>query len=111
IVKGLYGNKFRKIEEYDTTNIPPSLVGSDITRTILNNLKDILTEKIGYFLDTFKPYIKDGVNDFNLISTRSLFFLDRTIVEAEKYIQPIPIAVITDQKREYALVLRKGENK
>jgi predicted NUDIX family phosphoesterase len=110
-IKNEYGNKFRKIEEYDTSNHDPNIVGSDITNTVLNVLKDLLTEKIGYFLGTFKQYIKYGVNKFSEIESKVLFFGQRDIIEKEDYLQPVAIAVITDSMRKNVLVLKKNESK
>lgn len=110
-VKRDFGKRFRKIEEYDTTKQDPNFVSYDVTHTVLSVLRDLLTEKIGYFLDTVVGRLKNGINDFELIDTRSMFFGERHIVEEEKYVQPVAIAVITDAKREHVLVFRKNENK
>ncbi len=111
IIKETYQNRFRKIEEYDTTSYDANIVSYDVTYTILNNLRDILTEKVGYFLDSFALFLKDGVNPFELVNSRLLHFKERHIVEKENFIQPVAIGVITDSKREHVLVLKKNDLK
>lgn len=110
-VKDLYGKKFRKIEEYDTTNQDPNFLSYDVTNTILRILHELLTEKIGYFFETFSIALKPGINDYEIIQSRILFFGQRNIIENESYIQPIVIAVITDSDRKNVLVLKKNEQK
>jgi hypothetical protein len=111
-IKDNYSNKFRKVEEYDTSKKDPNIVGLDITNKILEVLKDLLTEKIGYMMSNFSSTLKDGINDFGEISNRLVFFNERHIVEnAEEMIQPIAIAVITDRERKNVLVLKKNEIK
>jgi predicted NUDIX family phosphoesterase len=110
-IKTEFGNKFRSVEEYDTTNQHPNLVSYDVTNKILHVLRELLTEKIGYFLETFSIALKSGINDFDIIKNRVLFFGERNIIEAEKYIQPVAIAVITDTGRKNVLVLKKNDTK
>lgn len=111
IVTESYGKHFRRIEQYDTSDYDPSTVSFDVTNNILITLKDLLTEKVGYFLDTMKLSLREGVNDFNIIASRDIFFGDRSMVELEDYIQPVAIAVITNPERNKVLVLRKNEHK
>jgi len=110
-IKKVYEAKFRKIEEYNTTNTEPNFVSFDVTNKILNYLRELLTEKIGYFLDTFAPYLTHGINDFSIINSRVMFFSERHQIEQSNYIQPIAIAVITDTRRQSVLVLKKSEHK
>lgn len=111
VVKEKYAKHFRKIETYDTSNHDANWVSYDVTRNILNVLKDLLTEKIGYFLDTMTISLKDGINDFDLIARREIFFNDRNVIEEEAYIQPVAIAVITNKSRNKVLVLKKNDKK
>jgi predicted NUDIX family phosphoesterase len=110
-IKYEFSKKFRRIEQYDTTKQDAKFVSLATTQNILTALQELLTEKIGYFLDTFAPYLKDGYNPYDVIFSRSLFFKDRNIVEEENCIQPVAIAVITDHQRKKVLVLKKNENK
>lgn len=110
-IKSHYENKFRNIQEYDTTKQDPNQVSYDVTHKVLNVLRDLLTEKIGYFLETFTILLKSGINDLSLIESRLLFFGERNIIEEENYVQPVAIAVITDSARKKVLVLKKNEHK
>jgi len=111
IIKNTYKSHFRKIEEINTTNQEQAYVSLTVTQTVLNNLRELVTEKIGYLLETFAPFLSDGVNNFDMIAGRKLFFQERHLVEEENYIQPVVIAVITDRDRKKVLVLRKTEAK
>lgn len=110
-IKSQLESKFRNIQEYDTTNQDPNQVSYDVTHKVLNVLRELLTEKIGYFLDTFTIALKPGINDISLIESRLLFFGERNIIEDENYVQPVAIAVITDSARKKVLVLKKNEHK
>lgn len=111
LIKVQYKSHFRKIEEINTTNEEQAFVSLTVTQTVLNNLRELVTEKIGYLLDTFASFLSDGINDFGMIAGRPLFFQERHLVEEENYIQPVIIAVITDKERKKVLVLRKTEAK
>lgn len=109
--KEKYLKHFRKIQEYDTSYYEPNTVSYDVTLDILQSLKELLTEKIGYFLESISLYLKDGINDFDVIRNREIFFGERNMVEDQDYIQPVAIAVITNIERNKILVLKKNDNK
>lgn len=98
-----------KIEVIDTTNIDQNEVSLKVTTNILNILKGLLIEKIGYFTNEIKEKIKDGKNRWNVIQDYKINFDQRDSIEKTDCIQPIPIAVITNQERTKVLVLKKNE--
>lgn len=102
---------FKRIEEVDTSKHSQNEVSSMVTSTILSTLKDLLVEKIGYFENHYKELnLSYGVNEISNIGRYSKFkFSDRNIVEDSHYIQPIPIAVLTNKSRDEVLVLKKQE--
>jgi thymidylate kinase len=111
-IKTNYASKFRKVVEYDTSNKHPNIVGLDVTNKTLEVLKELLTEKIGYMLSSFVSNLKEGINDFEIIKNRSIFFDERhNVEENDEMIQPIAIAIITDVERKNVLVLKKNEIK
>lgn len=110
--KRKYQGKFKKMLELDTSVKDPPVVSLEMTTNVLNALKDLLTEKIGYFL---KPLIvndvRHGISLFEAISKKSLFFDQRSSVESTENIQPIVVAVITNKERDRVLVVKKNEER
>lgn len=107
---------FRQVISIDTgiveNNKNPNIVSYLVTKNILETLRNFLIEKIGYFLvDSLnKNGLKEGVNDFELIKNIDIYYNQRDIVEkSNKYIQPIPIVVITNKERDSVLVVKKSE--
>lgn len=113
-----FGSFFRKIEQIttdtDETNNSPNIVSYKVTTQILNNLQDLLIEKIGYFDDTIKNAIlkKKIHDDLSLFSGKKLKFENRNVVEEDlSCIQPIVIAVITNKERNQLLIVKKNPKK
>jgi hypothetical protein len=102
-----YRSEFLKIEEFDTTGIEPDKVSYNVTLSILNILKDMVIEKIGYINSTLNSKLKKGVNNVAILNEYEIKFEDRETVENSDYIQPIPIAVITNKERNRVLVVKK----
>lgn len=101
-------NKFRRIEQIDTSEMNPSKVGFTVTSTILQTLRDLLEENIGYISDdSIKSQLSDGVSDPQIIESSILNFGGREEIEKSDHIQPIPIAIITNSDRTKVLVVKK----
>lgn len=109
-----YGDQFRKLIKIDTTNEQnnQNKVGASVTGVILETLEGLLVEKIGYFAKDIRPLLKVGINNYeDIIKEQKLKFDKRDIVEIRDCIQPLPIAVITDRKREHILVVKKNNDR
>lgn len=109
-----YASKFKRVERIDTSKDQnnQNKVGYIVTTTTLRVLKDLLVEKIGYFEEDIQPLLKKGINNYdNIIKNQVLKFENRDIVENNDFIQPLPIAVITDKNREHILVVKKNKKR
>lgn len=110
-----YGFSFRLIQKMQTDKDQydenPNKVSYSVTLNVLNCMKDLLIEKIGYF--SIAPDLKGiaGCFDVSLINGSILSFNDRDIVEDSQYIQPIPIVVITNKNRDKVLCVRKNSRR
>lgn len=104
-----HGSKFKKIEKIDTSKISQNKVSEKVTRTILMALKDLLVEKIGYFKIPMKSF-SHGIHQVeNVIRTQELKFHDRDTIEDGNFIQPVPIAVLTNKEKNKVFVIKKQE--
>lgn len=104
---------FRKIQNIDTTKITHDEVNYKVTKDILNILRDITIEKIGYF-NAYE--VNCAGNIFNINSSNikdiELHFGNRNDIEKNNaYVQPIPIAILTDKERKRVLIVRKQSDK
>lgn len=111
-------NDFRKVITIDTgtkeNNKSPNIVSYNVTKSILETLRMLLIEKVGYFEqnELVKAGLKDEINDFNLISNMPISYKERDLVEKSlEYIQPLPIVVITNKSRDKVLVVKKSNKK
>jgi len=103
---------FRKVITIDTSEKNQNEVSYDATKTVLNILKDITTERIGYIEREKLSQFEDKLFfDYDEISEKiNLNFDYRDEVEENSnFIQPIPIITITDKNRENVLVLKKKD--
>lgn len=109
------GGEFHKIFKIDTTHKNQDEVGKEVTELTLNTLRDVLMERVGYFKMTEelmqlldkKEYFeyKDLESWFN---TNKMNYDFRDEVEKDiSLLQPIPIAVITNNKKRI-LVVKKS---
>lgn len=108
-----FSTLFRNIQNIDTTKITHNEVNYKVTKDILNILKDITIEKIGYINAN---EISCTGNVFNINSSNikdlELHFGDRSDIEKDtNYVQPIPIAIITNKEKTRVLIVRKQSNK
>lgn len=108
-----FSTLFRNIQNIDTTKLTHDEVNYKVTKDILNILKDITIEKIGYF-DASEIDCTGNIFNINTSNIKDikLNFGSRSDIEKEtKYVQPIPIAVITDKDRTRVLIVRKQSDK
>ena len=106
---------FHKIKVVETSDKNQNQVSMEVTTKTLETLKDLLMEKIGFFeispnlqckLKTKKVFICDELQGLLPMINYDL----RDIVEEnDKYIQPIPVAVITNKERNKILVIKKNK--
>ena len=103
---------FRALEVIDTSLLPQNDVSKIVTSKTLSILKDLLVEKIGYFhCDKIVPLLRRGACEMTkAISSLQIKFHNRDIIEKDDFIQPIPVAVLTDSKRERVLVVEKKDS-
>lgn len=104
---------FHKVFKIDTSEKNQDEVGKEVTSITLETLKDLLMERIGYFTPTNQFY-----NMFNncaitpySIKEKSIpllkFDLRDNVENNSQLIQPIPIAVITNNQKNKVLVVKK----
>jgi thymidylate kinase len=105
---------FHNIFEMDTSDKTQDQVGKEVTITVLNTLKDMLMEKVGYFIPSDE--IREKLNskrifEFNeLVShIRLKFDLRETVENADNSIQPLPIAVLASENMEKVFVIKKAK--
>ena len=107
---------FHSVFEIDTSNKVQDEVGKEVTTKTLETLKDLLMERIGYIEKTeqFADVIfANKVIEYNDLITLlpSMKFDLREAVEANaNFIQPLPIAVITNKEKNKVLVIKKNKS-
>ena len=117
LAKEDFGDRFRMVQEIDTTEIKQDEVSAEVTRTILHKLEELIIEKVG-FVDKNVPEIqnlfaKEGVNNFKWlekmdIPLEKIEFNRRDEVERNnKQLQFIPIGVLTNPEHSRVLILKK----
>ena len=106
---------FHKVFEIDTSKKTQDDVGKEVTENTLSTLKDLLMERIGYFEknDNLQKIItQNTVTEYkqikNVLPTIKFDLRDK-VEETQSYIQPIPIAVITNKNRSKILVIKKNK--
>lgn len=114
-----HGDDFRKVISIDTgtveNNKQPNYVSYSVTKKILDTLRMLLIEKIGFFKRDIliQNGLSNGINDYaKILNSIKLDFKDRVTVEkTNNLIQPLPITVITNKERDKVLVVKKSEKK
>lgn len=109
------GDRFRNVFKIDTTEKNQDQVGKEVTQMALNTLRNVLMERIGYFEKTDELISVLGTKNFfeyeelkPLLDSNKIKFDYRDDVEdKEQYLQPIPIAVISNEKNRI-LVVKKS---
>lgn len=103
-------NTVRAVERIDTTSLKQDEVSFKVTGMTLDILRNILVEKIGYFLKPeIEKIIKQGVTPApGKLMEKQLEYAQRDEVEAGENIQPIAIAVLTNVSQSRVLVVEKN---
>ena len=111
--KKKYSKYFRCVKQIDTSEQKndQNQVGYDVTLNILEALKGLFIEKIGYFESSIKDELVHGINSVKILSNKEIKFKDRSIIENSDYIQPLPIAVITNKEKSKVLVVKKNKER
>lgn len=107
---------FHKVFLINTSNKDQNQVGKDVTERTLNTLKELLMERIGYFEKNLE--IKSLLSSKSILRYKELKgllknikFGMRDIVEGNsEYLQPIPVAIISNKQRDRVLVIKKNRN-
>lgn len=107
-----YGGLFRKVEKIDTSEYSQNDVSASVTSSTLSILKDLLIERIGFVERDILSKAKFGANDYASIESdlnTKLRFDHRDVIEESDHVQPIPVAVITNETRDKVLLLKKND--
>lgn len=110
---------FKKVITIDTSspenNKFPNIVSYKVTKRILEALKMIVIEKVGFVPknNLISNGLVSGINEFDdIIKTEKLDYEDRDSIErSHSKMQLIPIAVITNKERNKVLVVKKSEKR
>ena len=102
--------------EIDTSNKTQDEVGKEVTTMTLNTLKDLLMERIGYLQRT-EDIERILHSNGNVIAYNHLidylppieFELREHVENTLGFLQPLPIAVITNQEKNRVLVIKKNK--
>lgn len=106
---------FHEVFKIETTKKNQDEVGKEVTEITLDTLKNLLMERIGYFeknTQIEKELEKNQILDFKkleAISPSIKYDLRENVESNDKYIQPIPIAVITTKDRKKILAIKKNK--
>jgi len=109
-------NYFHNVFEIDTTSKGQNDVGKDVTEKTLEALRDLLVEKIGVLKRTPEleaMLVSEGIIEFSKLESlhKRLVFKNREDVEKDdSLIQLLPIAVITNRKKDKVLLIRKNNH-
>lgn len=109
-----YSKYFNSVHRIDTSKQDQDNTSKEVTEKTLQTLKDLFVEQIGYIkMDhILKKIITDEpVGNIDIIKTylSNINFASRENVEViEDYLQPIPIAVLSDKSENKVLVVKKN---
>lgn len=111
----MYKKHFHSILEIDTTNKSQDVVGKEVTFQTLMTLKNQLMERIGYFEKSKLPskiFSNEPISYSNLENELDNLKFDlRDVVERNSnFLQPIPVAIITNKPKNKILVIKKNKN-
>ena len=118
IVEKQRGSYFHEIFKIDTSSKSQNDVGKEVTEKTLNTLKTALMERIGYISAT-----SDLIREFKKTSTCIIdinntdveypdvkFDLREKVEENREFVQPVPIALITNIDESKILTIKKKNN-
>lgn len=111
--KERFGNMFRKVVNFDTSDMGLNKVSYNVTKDILNITQEITSEVIGYFDRSLLNDVSDTCffyEDALKDRLKKLEFGIREQVESNAdFVQPVPILVMTDDNKEKLLVAKKNK--
>ncbi|MEF9922853.1 MAG: hypothetical protein RR769_08025 [Anaerovoracaceae bacterium] len=110
--KSIFGDKFRMIQEIDTSSLDQNDVSKEVTHRILEKLKELLIERVGFVEKSkLKTVLSNELLPWNVsvpLKLDMVSFDRRDAVESNNnYLQLIPIGVLTDREHSKILVLKK----
>lgn len=106
---------FHKVFKIDTSSKNQNEVGKEVTKTTLDNLKELLMERIAYFEKNEK--LNQIIQSKNIFSYDELmgvlpdlnFDMRETVESNCNFLQPLPVAIITNSKRDKILAVKKSK--
>lgn len=107
---------FHSVFKIDTTNKNQDEVGKEVTEITLNTLKNLLMERVGYFEKNDK--LEQLLLSKNILQYSELkgnlpnlkFDLREKVETNLNFLQPIPVAIITNEQKNKVLVIKKNKN-
>lgn len=109
-------NFFHEVFMIDTSNKNQDQVGKEVTETTLDTLKKMLMERIGYFEKSSEiNWVLSSKNTFEYDELKTLlknikFDLRDNVESNPEFLQPIPVAIISNRKKDKVLVIKKNKN-
>ena len=106
---------FHRIFKIETSNKNQDEVGKEVTSITLKTLRELLMEKVGYIQKTEKLCEvldkKHYFADHELLPfLQPMQFDMRDMVEQQnRFLQPIPVAIITNKAKDKVLVIKKNK--
>lgn len=108
-----HSSTFRKVQIFDTSEKDQNQVSYEVTNLVLQTLQSMVSESVGYIaLEEFIDLDFSGAKTYtpeSLPLGENMKFGPRPTIESDsRSVQPIPIVVITDIKRNRILIARKN---
>jgi predicted NUDIX family phosphoesterase/thymidylate kinase len=108
-----YSNTFGNIHRIDTSEKDQNTVSYEVTSNVLNALKEILMEKIGH-IDRSILKEKQGLINYEDLQSKlkdSLKYdIREKVEENSKFVQPIPVAIITNREGKVLFVKKTDKS-
>lgn len=107
-----YTEKYQRIENINTTGREIDFVNYEVTKNTLNILRENLMERIGYIprASISNNLPESFYLDEAKIGECSLLYDYRGNVEkSDEFVQPIPVLVITNKKKDKVYVVKKNK--
>lgn len=118
-IEGIIANKsdfFHKVFKIETSSKNQDEVGKEVTTITLETLKNLLMERIGYFekderLKTLllSKKVFDSIQEEKVFGTIKFDLRDK-VESNPDFLQPIPIAIITNENKNKILVIKKNKS-
>jgi predicted NUDIX family phosphoesterase len=107
-----FGPKFKNVTSIDTSALSQNQVAVEVTKTVLETMRDDLVEKVGVVprVDLQRTVGADVTFPLSDLSDAGLTvsFRPRNVAEGDQSIvQLVPIVVVTDEARKKVMVFRK----